>query len=1409
MNDYSADAIIKELYYTNESNMQDGDAIREYIKNEEENNVGLEMPDMLSNINGTHIYKLLSAKDIDFNNVLLRNSNIDETMWGGFDKNRRWPSGYPIHINDAYELMNVVDYLLCATKDLWSELNKMKYNSTTINNIWFLNDLNNPINSIYALSNSQFVKGSEYCVYLDPTQYYATLPLSTMSRFGIGTYFVSDNNESIIRNVIQKNNNRNGINGYIENEVEDERYHTVQTESVNGQNKNIYGYLVQGLKFYPMFNIENYLFNRNEGIFESLVDHVNMKMNYDVYFRTIQTESNGLNKSIWHKVYVDFLYYNYRYVGFPYILYYIDETSKKRHIIYIHTTENQPGSTGNKLVSDISYDLRKYSDYINFFYGDNSLNDLGSENNIFYIDKSVNYPYLYYISDVSNITLFVETPNTANFNSATANLVINYYKKQNNINYSITTKELSSNETVLSMPDIEQPYSLSYCPNRYYLPDQTDIYIKVNAPYMSNNPNIKKDDEYMDVLVPVLEIVNDRYIYVRTDEEAKQYYYYTGLNEDSVRQFTRINSADELNNMANSATNSMTFITDIDQQRCLHLYKKNTDCYKLSYNFTTNQLVKQAVEDMNLLNTEVENVANDTVLHLHNNDDEDNINYLKINHILNSEYEQIKFDIRLNIAETSKVSDSTSVIPVSLNKIHRPSIQFIGKSLMEAEINDYVKYAYSFGDAETNLPIELKYTNKTTTPIITTRAGNTKTNQNIVNGVVPEDQFYTFKEIYEYVIKQKYNDFYIKDYSFNTIDGEDKRTDLLYYINYNDHNNIYSSIYNSSGVSSTYDNTISGSNILTINYNPSVAYLGIFGDINQIKKQHIYTEVSESNGNLMVGAFIETVVNQNNANFSKYKTKNAVNYSYITFNNIFNINGLGFNYRLHGGDSYLYINRNNGPRNINNQYNNKKFEDQYDLTTNVVVNDLNNICKFLEVGIDDGDNQFNTSAHMGSELYKDENDIKYKIIANSVLDINLFNDEIEIQKDGEKLDKGISIVSNVTYYSPCCYMTVNSTTFYPDKNILPDLANNKYEYDLNNSQDVIKYNDYINFWDSETNEVIKYKPITLSLQLKENLTNNVPFFNESNIAKVKFNIKRVDFTNMSQTISLVGKHNSIIFGERYYLSELLNIANTSDFSIGSYPKYDEDTEHFEIKEFFTIPGTGTAIPIEKNDNSEYQYNVEKCSLLNKIKFDDNIVFSFDDTTHTLSINNNPHFDFKKLFYIDFTQELLDYIVNTYPSYDLSQEMSFTIHIFKIFGTKLYKNNVGLIKSDPQIHFKFIIRQLPETLIDNDLNAKITTASGDVVMVNTSEPFEFKGQWFRHYQYRQINGYEIFEMPQSLDDVYYYSNLVNNLAGDGIYNIVKLSEYPNIIDIQYKYIYTQRLFENYKLFIKTSNPNTGN
>ena len=91
---------------------------------------------------------------------------------------------------------------------------------------------------------------------------------------------------------------------------------------------------------------------------------------------------------------------------------------------------------------------------------------------------------------------------------------------------------------------------------------------------------------------------------------------------------------------------------------------------------------------------------------------------------------------------------------------------------------------------------------------------------------------------------------------------------------------------------------------------------------------------------------------------------------------------------------------------------------------------------------------------------------------------------------------------SITYYITISYLNINSSTFYP-----PTKAYAIGEYDLNNSDDIERYKNYVQCWNEDTGN---YHPITLYMKLIENINGNSPYFYESNEVKMKFNIIRSD-----------------------------------------------------------------------------------------------------------------------------------------------------------------------------------------------------------------------------------------------------------------------------------------------------------
>ena len=1414
MNQYYAYNVINELY---SMNLNDEESIlNRYASPDENIGIPLELPDRITNVNGNHNYKLLSAKDINFNNVLLPNSIISENNWGSFDENRRWASGAPVYINDVYELMNVIDYLLCVSEDLWDEINKIKYSDGLIANLWFINDLNGSISSTNAINGTQFTsKNSNYAVLLNPKTYYTTLPQSTMANFGIATEFnENDIDYPIIRKVLQQQNKRNGIQAYIEYEYT-EGYSKTQNENVEGRIVPIYGYPIGNeLHFYPMFNIDNFFKSSLDDInnYDSLIDYTKMKLKYDLYFRIMDKTTN---KSTFEKIYIDFLYSNWENIGRPYILYFID-SNNKRQIIYIHT-EN--GGV-NKTVEGISRDLLNYSEYINYFYYYNTITDsfepkideFGYELEVYSSRDGLQYPYLYHISDSSRISLYVQTPNSNSFSLISNTLDIQYFKNINSLTANI---KLPNDNIISSTEDKEQKNALLYSPQRYNIPDNTDINIDVTGNFLKNNEeSIKFDDEYIDVFVESHLDNEQNMFFVSSDAEAQEYYYYNGLDENGKRKFVQFQTATELNTFFNSDNNNAITVNNIDSIKCAHVYKKNNDAYQLKYKVTTNSLLNQ-INDYSVVVEQAANIQNNIVLNYTSNK-----HTIILNYDLPGQLEQIKFDLNLYVDETSKVQSTNLSIPFSLNKMHQPCIQFINKEIIEQEIKDYSIYlTYTFGDRPDNNIYDYKYTNKVipggqTNSFLIYGVAYTKTNQDLIQGINDEnDQFNNFQELYTYVIERKYNNFVKKDYNNVNV-----RTDILAHID-NDRRytelNYLNSLEETFEQQYTYDNSISNMNNLIISYHPSNSILNLFGG--SLFENYLRSISTQANN---------MVEKQALAYFDGVTYYPALNNEqYITFKNIFSINGLGFNYRLHGGDSYLYINKEGSGINTHNGITDLPFDNQYDLLCNGCYNDENNIIKFMQISVTDENNQLQNITKTGDEI--EENSTKF--IETNIFDIEAFSYQAIVQKDFFRyqfLGQTQSVLNRndfdnftMTYYVPMVYINVKSTTFYPDSNILPE----QQEYNLANDNDVLRYSKYIEYWNSTTttngvnDEVSKYKPITLSIKLNENSSNNTPFFYESNTAKLKFNIRRIDPKIIDNTSD--SKYNpegitvNLAINQRYYLSDFIKTSAPEKIlnSIGSYPEYNETTGKFDIHEFFVnnINESEIIYPIYKT-NGNYLYHIDKVSKLNKIHFN-NVTFN----SHNL---NQNIIDYNVLYWFDSNIDNINSLLsgdNITSLYDDSNNgLKLILSNGTIYGNKNYTNNI--LSAGPEIQIKFIHRTKPNENADN-INIK-SSENGPAIKTNKTDDgtFQFpmeldnEGQpidWtFKHYEFYSVNLIDDNDTTHELLEIPDFS-LINNIYiyNESTYQMTCLADYlplqQGLNDNSFKIYYGLILdaFNQYKIY----------
>lgn len=656
--------IIKDLYYDNvnfenESTLEE-DVLKKYTNTEnvESNEKYIELSDILTNVNGVHTYKLISSKDIDWENIYLPNSSVSDLNWGSFDKDRRWISDSPIHINDVYELMNVIDYLLCSCADLWSEINKLKFGNGNEIEIWFLKDASTEILKSNEIFSNDFKKGNTKGIqitYLDPTKYSSTL---NIANFGIGTQFntAGENaSEYPIRRLILKYGNKNGIQGITREYQNDYIQSKAQSTSVQGQVVTIYGYKINNsdnnneIKFFPGFNFDNFINTDKLKKVTEVVDNVNKKLKYNnIYFKSSR-ESN-----IYERIYCEFLEND------NYILYYKD-------------------NSGSDLVKKIIY---KSSDSINL----NNYSEFSNANitsGHYYTVSSINYPWLFVCDEEFTLDLYVETPKIENkYEKSDKTITLYYYKDNNDINVNIYT-ENNTNNIVTKSEDLTQASSLLYDKNRYNIPDRTLINIDVSAKWISPNNNIKDDDEYLDYPVSIDDARNN----------YSTYYTYSHVDNNGQRVFTQLDY-EEMVSWTDEATNKFT---DTTNQNVVQLYIKNDHPYELKYNLSPNQLILQD-NDYASVKQEINSIVT-------NNDIWKENNIIKINHELSNDFEQLKFNVDLEIEETSKVKGSSYTIPINLNKVHNPKLHYIN---WQDTYNEYMSYfdydVYDITTTESNPP---------------------------------------------------------------------------------------------------------------------------------------------------------------------------------------------------------------------------------------------------------------------------------------------------------------------------------------------------------------------------------------------------------------------------------------------------------------------------------------------------------------------------------------------------------------------------------------------------------------------------------------------------------------------------------------------------------------------------------
>ncbi len=616
----------------------------------------IEFPDRITNVNGAHIYKLISSKDIDWENAFLKFSAVNEKNWGSFDKKRRWRDDTPIYINDVYELFNVIDYLLCSCEDLWSEINKLKYKGESDALLYFVEDalssdtLGNKIDDkIFTIEEKK--------TYLDPYAYYTLL---NIENFGMATEIYKEGEVFTLFMPEQYSNHVLTGNAYPPSIEYSNGISSAKTNE-GGIVVIIYGNKIKdSIRLYPGSYIANFLNADNIKKPDDVIDINNHTLRYSSIFCRDKNDPRKM-----HQVYVDFLKAKNNYNYNDYALYYLDNNNKK-HIIFI---------TDNALIESIN---NEYEGIINNSI-DYLTDDSGDVNYKYRINLSgTPNPCLYVLADefISKLQLSTIGNDIGTIPQKSIDINIHYYKRENNITISNVSVD---NNDITKVKDITESNNILYSnysgstQGRYNVPASKQVKINYTATYIDTNSNIKLNDEYEDVMVfeggAGINPTGEYFKY-----NTNQIILGSSSSDNHKRNFDPTTRTDfdtiEDNNIFH----------DINKNAFKILYHKIQNPYSLSYVVTSNSL-------LNNNNIEIAQSLQNAIQKIEKNDGTNQYSYLQFTYNLPDGIEQVKFDVELKIKETSKVKECSVKIPFNINKIYSPTINFISNDVNYEQLN--------------------------------------------------------------------------------------------------------------------------------------------------------------------------------------------------------------------------------------------------------------------------------------------------------------------------------------------------------------------------------------------------------------------------------------------------------------------------------------------------------------------------------------------------------------------------------------------------------------------------------------------------------------------------------------------------------------------------------------------------
>ena len=1138
-------------YHNQSTDVNQSDMVLTYTYLRSNKEKGIELSDMITNINGVHNYKLMSAKDIDFDNVILPNSAITrEFNWGGFDINRRWGSK-PIHINNTFELLNVIDYLLCACDNLWNELYKIKYSVNEGVTIWFTKNVSDLslISSARQLVVQDFQKDSDrpdttkMITYLNPTKYYTSLNNDIDNNFGIVTNFYMINedieNLSFDRKIVDVSGKNIILMSILPQSkpITNDSHVATTSQNINGNLQQIYSYKIgDELKLYPGSRIDSFINERYIKILANdVVDFKNKKLKNETYFN-----SDPLN-NIFSKVYIKFLNSstlnlsnNLEDFENSYFLYYINNLNKK--VIIAYSYQRSELSLVPVLREKIEAFISSLSSYEFFGFDNNALDDQVYKETI---GGEVRYsPKLYIINDEFFSTLEVATPNSKKFSASSKSIMIYYYKNNNKLDCKITRLD-EDGETpieIISENDPIQTDSLTYNYFRYNVPDGQDITFKFDSTYIAldstpeGNPlGLKLDDEYKDIMLYHPENVT-------TEEQASQYYELKSIETSGLynRVFEQFDKDTFINNKDNYTS------TDAKSNNYKHTWVKYDNPYQLNAVIDHDELINQTMTSSQVQD-EISYMITWNELKL------TSYNTYTLNHVLSGDIEEIKLDLRFQINETSKVKATECVIPLNINKIYSPTINYFSYQAVKLENSNYSDIKYTYYDSG--------------------------------------EKYITLSDIYERS--------FLKYGNSSDKKGLDYIPNLCKIIS---NNNQDINQLEDLKLETTYNNVINNT-CFEFTYNSTNNIVNLIGGwytenyiLRSKTKGFAATQLLYDNS--VVPVILKSIGGDSD-----------LNHLYV-----FNLNGFNKKYRLHGNSKTVQDNINR----IEDVQLKGTIYNEFDLVSLASEKDHQSINEQLKIKlVDDAQLTYicvNKDEESSKEVWT-ENDsdfysginVRNKDYIIKTLPVDIYKTSYQVSCIQNYNVQDYNQSDKFTYYVPISYMYINSSTFYPPANTIP----NGIVPDMNDPVEKTKYQQYMECW----NETNHYHPITLSLKLFNNTTYSNPYYYDSNEAVMKFNIKRGE--KPSNIITVKGIEQNWVFvsiNSNYYLSDFIHIVPGENVTLnnmhpsGSYFYYDNNRQSYIVNEIYS----NTINDALGSDHNKH-YDNANVDLTQYASFNENII----------------------------------------------------------------------------------------------------------------------------------------------------------------------------------------------------------